>query len=365
MRITFVLPFAGTAGGTRVVAAYAQRLKSRGHEVCVVSTPRKPENLRGRLRSYLRGEGWTPGKQPSHMDGVSVEHRVIDRVRPVVDRDVPDADVIIATWWETAEWVSKLSPSKGAKAYFIQHDESTFANPADRIIATWQLPMHKITIARWLIDLGAQRCPGQTIDLVPNSVDLDQFNAAARGKQKDKTVGLMYSEAEFKGTDIALEAIRLAMVRIPGLHVLAFGVRPIAHHLQLPRNSRYVRQPDQSKIVEIYSSCDAWLFSSRTEGFGLPIVEAMACRTPVIGTPAGAAPELIAQGGGILVKPQDPHDMARAIERICVMDEPTWRAMSDAAYQTARKYTWDDATDRLEASLNRLVKRGPAVHISR
>jgi glycosyltransferase involved in cell wall biosynthesis len=298
------------------------------------------------------------------MDGVTVEHRVIDRVRKVVDADLPDADVVIATWWETAEWVARLSAAKGVKAYFIQHDESTFASPADRIIATWKLPMHKITIAQWLVDLGGHRCPGDVIDLVPNSVDLEQFNAPARGKQKDRTVGLMYSEAEFKGTDIALEAIRLAMVRIPNLHVQAFGVRPVVGSLQLPRNSRYVRQPDQQTIVQVYSSCDAWLFASRTEGFGLPIVEAMACRTPVIGTPAGAAPELLSQGGGILVKPQDPHDMARAIERICDMKEPEWKKMSDAAYRTARRYTWDDATDRLEMVLKRIAKRSGAVHTS-
>jgi len=44
----------------------------------------------------------------------------------------------------------------------------------------------------------------------------------------------------------------------------------------------------------------------------LPILEAMACRTPVIGTPAGPAPELLGAGGGILVRPEDPADMAMA-----------------------------------------------------
>ena len=57
----------------------------------------------------------------SHFDYVGVPVHVLDRYRPVMDCDVPDGDVVIATWWETAEWVVELSSRKGAKAYFIQH----------------------------------------------------------------------------------------------------------------------------------------------------------------------------------------------------------------------------------------------------
>jgi glycosyltransferase involved in cell wall biosynthesis len=109
-------------------------------------------------------------------------------------------------------------------------------------------------------------------------------------------------------------------------------------------------------IKEIYAQCDAWLFGSRTEGFGLPILEAMACRTPVIGTPTGAAPDLLAPGGGILVKPEDPQDMARAIEQICRMPDEEWRIRSRLAYTKAISYTWDDATDLFEVALNQAIK---------
>ena len=70
--------------------------------------------------------------------------------------------------------------------------------------------------------------------------------------------------------------------------------------MPLPRDTEFHLRPPQDRIRDIYSKCDAWLFGSRSEGFGLPILEAMACRTPVIGTPAGAAPELLGDGRGIL-----------------------------------------------------------------
>jgi len=351
MRITFILPFAGTAGGTRVVATYAQRLRRRGHEVVVVSTPRRDPGLRAKLRSLVRGSGWFNSRGASHFDHVGVDHRIIDRFRPMTDDDLPDADVIIATWWETAEWVAKLSDRKGAKAYFIQHDETQLSKDTDHVIATWKLPMQKVTIAQWLVDLGKQRCPGEEIALVPNSVDLNQFNAPPRGKQHDPTVGVMYSQAAFKGCDIALRAYEIAKSQISNLKLVAFGAQEPNATLPLPDGARYVKDPPQDEIRGIYADCDAWLFASRSEGFGLPILEAMACRTPVIATPAGAAPELVSQGGGVLVSTEDSNAMAQAIVKVCAMSDSDWRAMSEIAYRTASSYTWDDATDRFEAFL--------------
>ena len=73
-----------------------------------------------------------------------------------VDADLPDADIVIATWWETAEWVNALSPAKGRKVYFIQHHEVFSYLPVERSRATYRLPLHKIVISRWLKDLMEQ-----------------------------------------------------------------------------------------------------------------------------------------------------------------------------------------------------------------
>jgi glycosyltransferase involved in cell wall biosynthesis len=121
--------------------------------------------------------------------------------------------------------------------------------------------------------------------------------------------------------------------------------------LPLPANAEYVIQPDQDKIKDYYSKCDAWLLASRSEGFGLPIIEAMACRTPVISTPVGAAPEILGDGTGILVRPEDPEEMAKAIEYMCQLPNSKWQAMSEAAYAKVNNYTWEDATDHFEAAL--------------
>ena len=351
MRVTFVLPHAGLAGGIRVCAIYAQALRARGHDVFVVSTPKPlPGSLRKRVKQFLSGP---KPAEPGHFDHAGVPHKVIDRWRPVVDADVPDADVVIATWWETAEWVAKLSPAKGRKAYFVQHDERFANQPLDRVAATFGLPFYRITIAQWLVDLALNEYGVDQIDLVPNGVDAEQFSAPPRSKQKIPTVGMMFSTAHFKGCDIALEAYKTAMRNVANLRLVAFGQHHPNETLSLPKEAVFHYRPAQDKIKDVYAACDAWLFASRSEGFGLPILEAMACRTPVIGTPTGAAPELIGRGGGVLVKPQDPIDLARAIERVCRLSMKDWSDLSDAAYATAQANTWQRCADAFEASLKK------------
>ena len=360
MRITFLLPYAGISGGVRVVAIYAQRLQERGYKVVILSTPYRLTGMRDRLGNLWHRFGlWMRGEQdPSHLNGIPVTHVRLPSIELLDASSIPEGDIIVATWWETAEFVAKLPASRGAKAYFVQHYEAHDSQPVERVRSTWRLPMQKIVVAQWLADLARRDFGDSSSIVVPNAVDLKQFCVPVRGKQAAPTVGLMYSNARYKGCDIATRAIEIARRDVPNLQVAAFGTADFpAEGCSLPHDTRYVMSPAQDRIKDVYASCDAWLFASRSEGFGLPILEAMACRTPVIATPAGAAPELVGTGGGIMVEPENPESMATAIVRIARMSEQEWRAMSDAAHVIAGRYTWDDATDLFEAALHTTLQQ--------
>jgi glycosyltransferase involved in cell wall biosynthesis len=139
------------------------------------------------------------------------------------------------------------------------------------------------------------------------------------------------------------------------LKVVSFGGDFPSQELPLPTNTLYVHRPAQSQIASIYASCDVWLFGSRIDSFGLPILESMACRTPVIGVPVGAAPELLTGGAGVLIDPESPTAMAKAIVTFFRQSPENWAKMSQLAYDRAHSYTWDDATDRFEQLLESCV----------
>jgi glycosyltransferase involved in cell wall biosynthesis len=79
------------------------------------------------------------------------------------------------------------------------------------------------------------------------------------------------------------------------------------------------------ELVALYRRAALVVVPSRYEGFGLPAVEAMACGTPVVATRAGALPEVVGVGGGgVLVPPDDPQALARAVAEL--LARPATRA---------------------------------------
>lgn len=355
LRITFACPTDNASGGMRVIAIYAERLSRRGHKVTVV-IPRHPAPFRSWVRALLKEGVWYPTHKLSFFRNANFDVRYLTHPGPVTDEDLPDADLLIATWWETAKWVWAASNSKGAKLHFMQDYETWGSRDISRVDAAVALPIPKIVIAQWVTDLLAQRWGQTPIALVLNSVQTEIFFAPPRSKQAVPTVGFVYTTMRNKGCDVIVAAIEQAQKHLPELRIIAFGQSHQTAAIPLPTGTEYHFEAKDEELRHLYAACDAWLFGTRVEGFGLPILEAMACRTPVIATPAGAAPILIERGGGILVPMGDVTAMSEAIVRISSMADSEWKTMSDAAHMTATTYTWEEATDKFEKAIIRVAQ---------
>lgn len=362
MRVTFLMPADDLTGGNRVVATYASNLQTRGHRVHVVSSGHPRPTLREYLRAVRHGRlaalHARMRPEPGHIARSGVPHTMLTQARPIVTTDVPDADIVISTWWETAVWMHALPASKGRKMHMLQGYEVWGGDDArDQVHDALRLPNRKIAISSGLRQEIESRLGNLGITVIPNAVDCTQFDAPPRAKSSRPTVGFIYAaNSPFKGVDRAIQAILLAREKIPELQVVAFGATAPSADLPLPAGTHFVRQPRQDHLASLYAACDAWLFTSRVDSFGLPILEAMACRTPVIGVPVGAAPDLLHDDTGILLQDvtedRMPETIATAILRVSGMSGGDWQAMSDRAYQKAHAYTWEDATDQLELLLD-------------
>lgn len=352
MNVTFVLGSAGHTGGVKVIAEIASKLRERGHGVHIVSQPFPRPDWRKVVKALWhldpsRAQSRTPGP---HLDRLAEVHRVLERNRPVVDADLPDADVVVATWWETAPWVAALSPTKGAKVYFMQ-DYGAPGQEIDRVAPTWDLPFAFITISGWLRDAILARNPDADVTVMLNAVDHRRFHSAPRERPTTPRVGFIYKGAPSKGLDTAYEAVRIVRETTP-LEAVTFG--PRKRPAALPDFVDYREAPTDDEVREIYRSCTAWLMPSRLEGFGLPLIEGLACGTPLVSTRAGAGPDLVRDGeNGYLVDVGDAPAMAEGIRRIVGADDETWKAMSRAAQATVGDYDWDDAVDVFEGALER------------
>lgn len=347
MRISFVLPELNMGGGTKVLAQYGRFLTSRGHSVSMLTAAPERRTFKQRMKALLKP---APPLQGHHMLHESIRHIQSCHRGPRIVEDLPEADVLIATWWETAEWIVPAPANKGAKAYFVQDHEVFPYLPVERVAATYRLPFLKIVVSRWLKELMVRTYGSSDVQLVQNGVDLEHFPKRARRRPEHPTFGVLISASPRKNSEMALDAFFKARGKRPELRLLAFGTGPAPDCFRNEPQMRYHRTPDQIAIPSLYASCTAWLFPTVTEGFGLPILESMASGTPVIATRAGAAPDLVDGRNGVLVA-TDAGAMAEQMLSFSAMDDEQWLSLSSAARHTAEAHDLASAAKRFEEAL--------------
>jgi len=96
-------------------------------------------------------------------------------------------------------------------------------------------------------------------------------------------------------------------------------------------------------LARLYGEAEVAVVPSLYEGFSLPAIEAMACGVAVVATTGGALPEVVGESGetGLLVTPDDPGELAKAIARL--LDDPELRARLGAAgrERVINRFTWE------------------------
>jgi glycosyltransferase involved in cell wall biosynthesis len=102
-----------------------------------------------------------------------------------------------------------------------------------------------------------------------------------------------------------------------------------------------------SEILSLYEEADVFVYPSLYEGFGLPVLEAMACGCPVIASNVSSLPEVVGEAG-LLVDPYNVEALARAI-RTVLDDDELKREMSRKSIAQAQKFSWTKAGAELLA----------------
>ncbi|MEA2858915.1 MAG: hypothetical protein QOC72_954 [Methylobacteriaceae bacterium] len=97
------------------------------------------------------------------------------------------------------------------------------------------------------------------------------------------------------------------------------------------------------RLADLYAGTDIFTLASRYEGYGMVFAEAVAHGLPVIATKAGAIPETVPGGAGLLVPPDDAPALASALRRV-IEDRDERRRMAQVAREAARMLpTWQDS----------------------
>jgi len=101
---------------------------------------------------------------------------------------------------------------------------------------------------------------------------------------------------------------------------------------------KYLGYTDQQSLSVLFSACRAFLFPSRYEGFGLPVLEAMAAGTPVITSNVSSLPE-VAGDAGLMVDPDDVDQLTQYISEI-ILNDSLRTELIDRGFLQNAKFSW-------------------------
>jgi glycosyltransferase involved in cell wall biosynthesis len=113
----------------------------------------------------------------------------------------------------------------------------------------------------------------------------------------------------------------------------------------LESSLRYLGRPNKSTLVKIYSTADILVAPSLYEGFGITILESMACGTPVITSNTSAMPEVVGDAG-VLVTPTEADEIAAAV--INLYQNPSYyKELVDLSLKRVAKFTWVNNAEKV------------------
>ncbi|HZO98993.1 MAG TPA: glycosyltransferase family 4 protein [Terriglobia bacterium] len=358
MRITFAMgDYAWkVGGGYRVVYTYANHLVARGHQVAILhpSHARYLPPPRGLYRWVRRRVGmlrnflWRPRRKWQRID---------NRIQMLHAPDLsakyfPDADAVFATAWFTAFDINDLPPNKGEKFYLIQHYE-TWMGPKDLVDRTWLMPLHKVTVSKWLRDLSLDM-GSQDVVHIPNGIDHSRFRLLTPIQSRPRRVVLLYSRLDWKGAAEGIEAIERAKQRYPDLRAVLFGVFPRPRGL--PSWVEFIKNPSLDVLVgTILNGSSVFLSPSWYEGWPLAPAEAMACGCAIVAADSkGIRDYCDDQITALLSEPKDVSWLTANLLRV-LEDDGLRIRLAEAGHRKIQEFTWERSTEMLEEHLSNWV----------
>lgn len=171
----------------------------------------------------------------------------------------------------------------------------------------------------------------KNVKVIPDGVDFAPFEKSGSSvylrrelgfASDDYLVGIVAHLADHKGHKYLIQATKILKERAPKIKVVIVGEGPL--RLELNRRVEESHVEDmvfflgfRKDVPQILASLDLFVLSSYLEGMGSSLLDAMACRLPVVATQAGGIPEVVIQEEtGLLVPPRNPQALAAAILRV-------------------------------------------------
>ncbi len=319
LTVTYLVEGTQLFGGVKVVFRQADLMAARGHSVTVLSKGPEPTWYRPRA-----------------------EFRQVGAFEPT---EIPPSDVVVATDWPTL--APAVASGRGAPAHLFQGDEASYTHnitdhPAIR--RAYAHPIPALVVSPHLGEV-LERQYGRPWRHVAQPLEPffrpPRFSLLThRGPSRPARVLVVGPfECDWKGVATALAAVDQVRTRGLDCRLVRLSQLPLLpEEAELARADEFHTHIRPEEAARLISGCDLLLAPSwEQEGFGLPVLEAMACGTPVVASDISCFRHF-AHDAALLVPAGQPAAFAEAAHRV-LTNPREWRRLRRLGREVAGRFT--------------------------
>jgi len=357
MKIAIPISRFDRGGGIRVLTILANGLAERGHQVYLV-VPRGQHRLFFPISPKVNLT--VVGPDAGEIKYVSGFIRQIELIY-----GLPKVDVAIANGYMTAYSVrlSGLLGKSKHQYYFIQgYEPEAFGVWSEggkvlKYFKTWlarssyRLQLKGIANSNWVAEAVFQ-ASGRRPGIVRLGVDTSVFKPLQKdGRAGRRTTVLTIGNSNpVKRFGLFIAAIEQLRQEVDCIGLVAANRQELADEAPY---FRYALPQNDSELVGLYQQSDLFISTSASEGFGLPLLEAMACGIPVLTTDSKGMRDFCTDGENCIIAEPTATDLAAAAGRI-LADGNLRNKLIMNGLATAREWKWENLIAYFDNEFNQL-----------
>ena len=283
----------------------------------------------------------------------------------------------LSTPW-SADWSAIAAMTRRKPLVLTHHNNIVGEGYANRVAQVYNYTALKLVLERanriiitqpnYLASSSYLEKYEDKVEVIPVGVDAEKFRPMNTENKGNTLFFLSVLDRfhEYKGLDYLLQALNTVKKKVPDVKLIVGGegelldrYRQVSSSLGLEENVEFVGFIPDDKIVQYYNRCDLFVLpsiSAEQEGFGMVLLEAMACGRPVIGTEiVGVAKDLKERGAGIIVECGDAKGLAEAILHILQNKDRAGMMGAAGRCLVEEKYSWGEMAERVEKVYEELI----------